>query len=119
MLHDTAVDWRMDVAAYSSVSNRQSGDRFLHPFGGQRKPCTSVIASSGTEDQLRLEGGSRGIAPLTRRAFACHYLHETVREIASGVSSLPIEVKSTILRTLPEHQDDPLLSIIKDIPVRP
>ncbi|KAH3810423.1 hypothetical protein DPMN_138815 [Dreissena polymorpha] len=48
-----------------------------------------------------------------------HYLHETVREIASGVSSLPTEVKSTILRTLPEHQEDPLLSIIKDFPVRP
>ncbi|KAH3776837.1 hypothetical protein DPMN_178271 [Dreissena polymorpha] len=50
---------------------------------------------------------------------ARHYLSETVREIASGVSSLPTEVKSQILRTLPEHQDDPLLSIIKDIPVRP
>ncbi|KAH3785331.1 hypothetical protein DPMN_163418 [Dreissena polymorpha] len=50
---------------------------------------------------------------------ARHYLSETIREIASGVSSLPTEVKSQILRTFPEHQDDPLLSTIKDIPVRP
>ncbi|KAH3810424.1 hypothetical protein DPMN_138816 [Dreissena polymorpha] len=61
----------MDFAAYSSACNQQSRDRFLHPFDGQRKPCTSEIASSGTDDQSRLEGGSRGIAPLTRRAFAC------------------------------------------------
>ncbi|KAH3875400.1 hypothetical protein DPMN_038665 [Dreissena polymorpha] len=62
--------------------------------------------------------GTAGIL-LDNSGKARHYLHETVREIASGVSSLPTEVKSTILRTLPEHQDDPLLSIIKDIPVRP
>ncbi|KAH3718208.1 hypothetical protein DPMN_061007 [Dreissena polymorpha] len=72
----------MDVAAYSSASNRQSGDRFLHPFGGQRKPCTSVIASSGTEDQSRLEGGSRGIAPLTRSAVAC-----VCRSVLAGVGT--------------------------------
>ncbi|KAH3856004.1 hypothetical protein DPMN_098584 [Dreissena polymorpha] len=62
--------------------------------------------------------GTAGIL-LDNSGKARHYLHETVREIASGVSSLPTEVKSTILRTLPEHQDDPLLSFIKDIPVRP
>ncbi|KAH3852523.1 hypothetical protein DPMN_095032 [Dreissena polymorpha] len=50
---------------------------------------------------------------------ARHYLSETVREIASGISSLPTEVKTQILRTLPGREDDPLLSTINDIPVRP
>ncbi|KAH3703182.1 mucin-2-like [Dreissena polymorpha] len=89
ILQSTAVSW--------SITNRCL---LVHQFQHLMLPGTASIL-------LDSSGKAR------------HYLSETVREIVSGVSSLPPEVKSQILRTLPDHQDDPLLSIIKDIPVRP
>ncbi|KAH3707665.1 hypothetical protein DPMN_067076 [Dreissena polymorpha] len=67
--------------------------------------------------QLMLPGTASILLDSSGKARDC--LSETVRKIASGISALPTEVKSQILRTLPGREDDPLLSTINDIPVRP